>query len=102
MGKNLRVKDICILGPQVAADTRHLLYYRTRRLGALVSKWHFSVILAIIFLSNVSKKSFWEPICSLPVPFATFICLWGEAETSVVFGRTCHGVTFLQAEKLTW
>lgn len=102
MGKNLRVKDVCILGPEVVADTRHLLYYCTRRLGALVSKRHFSVILAIIFLSNVSKKNFWEPTCSLPVPFATFICLGGEAETSVVFGRTSHDVTFLQAEKLTW
>ena len=35
------------------------------------------------------------------MPFAIFIRLGGQTETSVVFGRTSHGVTSLQAEKLT-
>lgn len=84
MGKNLRVKDVCILGPEVVADTRHLLYYCTRRLGALVSKRHFSVILAIIFLSNVSKKISGNrhaaSLCRLLLLYA-----WGERQKLLLY-----------------
>lgn len=47
------------------------------------------------------KENLWKLTYSLSVSFAIFICLRKEAKTSVVCGIISHGVTFLQAKKLT-
>lgn len=66
----------------------------------LLSKRHLEKITVILPI-NVSKKVSRNEHAGPPVPFAIFICLGGQIETSVVFGRTSHESTSLQAEKLT-